>query len=197
MVGYAVNTLEQNLPIMDSSGASQSFADLANAHLDAAYNLARWLTRDPALAEDVVQDAMVRGLTYFGSFRGDNGRAWLLQIVRNVAVGRLQARKGAPVSLDQPDADSEQADRVAALVDEDPGPEESLERSEQRRAVAECVKLLPLDLRECLVLREWEDLSYKEIARIVDAPIGTVMSRLWRARQVLSQSLAERLEVAT
>ena len=159
-----------------------SFEAIATTHLDAAYSLARWLTRDAVLAEDVVQDAMVRALTYFGGFRGDNPRAWLLQIVRNVALGKLGARP-EPVSIDavKPASGESLAD---TLIDGADGPDATLEREQDRRRVSELLSRLPLELRECLVLREIEDCSYKEIARIVDAPIGTVMSRLWRARRM-------------
>jgi len=170
-----------------------SFEALVVAHLDAAYNLARWLARDATLAQDIVQDAMVRALTYFSTFRGENPRGWLLQIVRNVALGEIDKRKRATVSIDSPALHSEAA-TDAALIDSAMGPEEAAHRADDERRVSECVARLPLELRECLVLREWEDLSYKEIARIIDAPIGTVMSRLWRARQLLAESLGEVLE---
>jgi RNA polymerase sigma-70 factor (ECF subfamily) len=161
-----------------------SFEVIATTHLDAAYSLARWLTRDAVLAEDVVQDAMVRALTYFGGFRGDNPRAWLLQIVRNVALGKLGARPN-PVSIDE--AKSSSGESLAdTLPDGGDGPDATLEREQDRRRVSQLLNRLPIELRECLVLREIEECSYKEIARIVDAPIGTVMSRLWRARQMLS-----------
>jgi RNA polymerase sigma factor (sigma-70 family) len=168
-----------------------SFEVIATTHLDAAYSLARWLTRDAALAEDVVQDAMVRALTYFSGFRGDNARAWLLQIVRNVALGKLRTRP-EPVSIDAVQGSSGES-LAQTLADGADGPEAALEREQDRRRVGELLNRLPVELRECLVLREIEECSYKEIARIVDAPIGTVMSRLWRARQMLSD-LAGRQE---
>jgi RNA polymerase sigma factor (sigma-70 family) len=177
-----------------SSDSSDSFAALAQANLDAAYNLARWLTRDAQAAEDVVQDAMVRALTYFSSFRGENARAWLLQIVRNVALGRLSNAKNSAVSLDALAADSEGASNPA-LIYSGSTPEEAAGQADQERRINECVAQLPVELRECLVLREWEDLSYKEIARVIDAPVGTVMSRLWRARQLLAQQLGVVLEL--
>jgi len=161
-----------------------SFEVIATTHLDAAYSLARWLTRDSGLAEDVVQDAMVRALTYFSGFRGDNPRAWLLQIVRNVALGKLRPRS-APVSIDSTEASSGES-LAETLTDGADGPETTLEREQDRRRVGELLDRLPIDLRECLVLREIEECSYKEIAHIIDAPMGTVMSRLFRARQMLS-----------
>lgn len=166
-----------------------SFEVIATTHLDAAYSLARWLTRDSVLAEDVVQDAMLRALTYFAGFRGENPRAWLLQIVRNVALGKLGARV-EPVSLDSPEASSGES-LADTLTDGADGPDTALEREQDHRQVNELLNRLPVELRECLVLREIEDCSYKEIARIIDAPIGTVMSRLWRARQMLGDLVDE------
>jgi RNA polymerase sigma-70 factor (ECF subfamily) len=161
------------------------FATLAEAHLDSAYSLARWLVRDAALADDVVQDAMMRALRYFGGFRGENPRAWLLQIVRNVALTRL---KGS--------AEPTPAEGSAAEVSNDSsdGPEATLMREDDERVLQKLLAALPVELRECLVMRELEELSYKEIARIIDAPIGTVMSRLWRGRKLLAEA-AGALEV--
>jgi RNA polymerase sigma-70 factor (ECF subfamily) len=180
-------------PLNRPSENTASFEALVTAHLDAAYNLARWLARDATLAQDIVQDAMVRALTYFSTFRGDNPRAWVLQIVRNVALGEIDKRKRATVSLDTRAPNAEAATDMA-LIDSSIGPAEAAERADDERRVSECVARLPLELRECLVLREWEDLSYKEIAHVIEAPIGTVMSRLWRARQLLAESLGEGLE---
>jgi RNA polymerase sigma-70 factor (ECF subfamily) len=173
-------------PLSRPSESAASFEALVAENLDAAYNLARWLTRDTTLAQDVVQDAMVRALKYFSTFRGENARAWLLQIVRNVALGKIDGRQRATVSIDTA---SSQAITDPALIDPASGPEETLSRADDERHVSACVARLPLELRECLVLREWDELSYKEIARVINAPIGTVMSRLWRARQLLAESL--------
>jgi RNA polymerase sigma-70 factor (ECF subfamily) len=157
------------------------FAGVALPHLDAAYNLARWLVRDRAAAEDVVQDAMLRALTYFASFHGDNPRAWLLRIVRTVAYSRLAAgRQRAEEPLDL-----EPAGRHAQLPDPGAGPEAALAQHERGEALHRALAALPAELRECLVLRELEELSYRDIARITGVPVGTVMSRLFRARQAL------------
>ena len=158
-------------------------------HLDAAYNLARWLVRDATLAQDVVQDAAVRALGYFGSFRGGDARAWLLRIVRNAAYTALAARKrGGAASLDAEGAD----DELAALQVQDPAddPETALARREDVAQLNQALAALPLELRECLVLRELQELSYKEIGHVTGVPVGTVMSRLWRARQALMHSQA-------
>ena len=157
-----------------------SFEQVVLPHLDAAYNLARWLVRDPSLAEDIVQDAVLRALQYFASFRGDSGgRAWLLQIVRNAAYAAVKARRiGPDIPLD---ADT----TVMELPDPGPGPEALLAQRQDLEQLDQALAALPMDLRECLILCELEQLSYKDIARVTGVPIGTVMSRLWRARQAL------------
>ena len=161
-----------------------SFGELALPHLDAAYTLARHLVRDATVAEDVVQDAFVKALTYFGSFRGENFRAWLLRIVRNAAYDQLRAsRGGIDVSLD--------ADDAFDPPDPAEGPEATLSRKQDARRLADALAALPVTLRECLVLREIEELSYHEIGQVTGVPIGTVMSRLWRARRLLLQTRAE------
>lgn len=163
------------------AGDEAEFARLALPHLDAAYNLARWLLRDPVAAEDAVQDALVRALTYFASFRGGNPRAWLLQIVRNAAYDRLAAAARArevPLSVFD-DADET---TMADLADD---PEAALSRAQDRAALATALAALPAELRECLVLRELEEMSYRDIAQVSGVPVGTVMSRLWRARRAL------------
>jgi RNA polymerase sigma-70 factor, ECF subfamily len=162
--------------VPDPSDA-QAFARVALPHLDAAYNVARWLLRDPTLAEDVVQDAMLRALTYFASFRGDNPKAWLLQIVRTTAYTKLAARRDTAETPLDPD--------IAELLDPADDPEAALVRRERSETLAAALAALPPELRECLVLHELEEMSYRDIARITGVPLGTVMSRLWRARQAL------------
>jgi RNA polymerase sigma factor (sigma-70 family) len=169
---------------MPPSSRDDTFERVVLPHLDAAYNLARWLMRDPEAAADVLQEAMVRALTYFSSFKGVNPRAWLLQIVRNTAYGsRALSRGMATVPLDDDDGASE-------LADDADDPETALMRTRESRQVRALVAELPVELREALVLREFEELSYKEIAEATQTPIGTVMSRLWRARQLLARAAA-------
>jgi RNA polymerase sigma factor (sigma-70 family) len=170
---------------MDSDDA---FAAVALPHLDAAFNLARWLTGSAADAEDVVQEAMVRALTYFPGFRGGSSRAWILQIVRNTAYGTLEARRGERMagrtSLDE-------AGGIEGIPDLADDPEKSLILADDLSRIDGLIERLPLELRETLVLRELEELSYREIAHVTAVPIGTVMSRLWRARKMLVRAAAE------
>ena len=167
------------------SSRDDSFERVVLPHLDAAHNLARWLMRDREAAEDVLQEAMVRALSYFASFKGINPRAWLLQIVRHTAYGSMALNRGVetvPIT-------DESGDTVAAeLVSADDNPEIALLRSRESRQVRDLIAALPVELREALVLREFEECSYKEIAETTQTPIGTVMSRLWRARQLLARA---------
>jgi RNA polymerase sigma-70 factor (ECF subfamily) len=155
-------------------------------HLDAAYNLARWSVQDPTLAEDVVQDSALRALRYFASFRGGDGRAWILRIVRNTAYEYLKQRSArTEVSLG---GSTDQADALGFGMDvPDPGPDPEAQYAElqNRERLTSALAALPIEQRECLVLFELEQLSYKNIARITQVPIGTVMSRLSRARSAL------------
>ena len=168
-------------------GSENVFAAVALPHLDAAFNLARWLTGSRADAEDVVQEAMVRALTYFPTYRGGSGRAWILQIVRNTAYGALKARRGERMAgytgLDEPGA-------IEAVPDPTDDPEKALIMSDDLARIDALIAGLPLELRETLVLRELEELSYRDIAQVTSVPIGTVMSRLWRARRMLTQAAA-------
>jgi RNA polymerase sigma-70 factor (ECF subfamily) len=164
------------------------FEQVMLPHLDAAHNLARWLVRDPSVAEDVVQDAYERAYKYFASFRGGSGRAWLLQIVRNAAYSTLKAeRRGMEVSLSSGTGVDDEDSVDMDIPDSSPGPEATLAQRQDIAALDEALDALPVAWRECLILREVEALSYKEMARIMDVPVGTVMSRLARARQALQR----------
>jgi len=158
------------------------FEDLVLPHLDAAYNLARWLARDTHDAEDVVQDACVRALKYVGSVHGGDARAWLLTIVRHAFYDWCRRNRPVEIARDDGSAIDAAVDHVSV------GPEQAALRSSDSRTLAEAVAALPLAYREVLVLRELEELSYKDIARVLDIPIGTVMSRLARARGLLQRS---------
>ena len=157
---------------------SARFAQAVLPHLDAGYNLARWLTRDAQDADDVVQDACVRALRYLDSLRGNDGRAWFLTIVRRTFydwLARNHVATGEPADVEE-------------IADMSSDPEETAIRQGELRALGDALATLPLVYREVLVLRELEELSYKEIARIADIPVGTVMSRLARARNLLRRS---------
>jgi len=158
------------------------FEELVLPHLDAGYNLARWLTRHVNDAEDVVQDACVRALKYAGSLRDGDARAWFLTIVRHAFYDWCKRNRPADIVRDDGSAIDMVADDSAME------PEQVALRSSESRMLADAVAELPLVFREVLILRELEELSYKEIARIVDIPIGTVMSRLARARGLLQRS---------
>ena len=149
--------------------------------MDAAYNLARWLTRNDQDARDVVQESMLRAFRFFDGLRGD-ARPWLLALVRNACMSWLKANRPAELAGYDPAA------AELEVADEDT-PETLALRALDRRVLNEALAALPAHFREALILREMEDLSYKDIARITGAPIGTVMSRLSRARQLLAASL--------
>jgi RNA polymerase sigma-70 factor (ECF subfamily) len=170
---------EQSKP---DGAAAERFRAVMLPHLDAAYGFARWLTRDPVVAQDVAQEAMLRALRYFHAFRGGEARPWLLRIVRNTWTD-MRAKNGGTQPLDEIE------DRAA----EGPDPEQSAEAGDRRRHVAAALAALPAEAREILVLREIEDCSYKHIAAVLDLPIGTVMSRLARAREKLAAELRGRL----
>ena len=149
--------------------------------MDAAYNLARWLTRNDQDARDVVQESMLRAFRFFDGLRGD-ARPWLLALVRNACMSWLKANRPAELAGYDPAAPE------LEVADEET-PETLALRALDRRVLNEALAALPAHFREALILREMEDLSYKDIARITGAPIGTVMSRLSRARQLLAASL--------
>ena len=162
------------------------FELLAMPHLDAAYNLARWLTHNDDDARDVVQEALMRAMRYINGFRGDGARAWLLQIVRNTCYTWLKEnRPVGKVVLD--DSDDAWQDFPGPASEE---PHVAAVRNADRARMNEAISALPVAYREVLVLRELEDFSYGDIARIAEIPVGTVMSRLSRARGLLKAALA-------
>src|SRR4051794_23819181 len=164
---------------------TRRFELLAMPHLDAAFNLARWLTGNATDAEDVVQDAYLRAFRYFDSFRGDNFRVWLLTIVRNSFLTWVQDNRSGRLLFEPAVTDIAGAD---SWPDPAPGPEAMLLEQVDRDTLTTLVSQLPAEYREVLILREIEDLSYKEIAEVAGAPIGTIMSRLARARQSLRKA---------
>ncbi len=169
---------------------AQRFAALALPHLDAAYGFARRLTRDDSEAQDVTQEAFLRAWRYFETFRGPDARPWLLSIVRNTFMSHRQARGVPMADLDHADAALDVVlAGTEALAAVPATPEKTLLEADTRRSVMAALDALPQAAREVLVLREIEDLSYKRIATILDVPIGTVMSRLARARAALAAEI--------
>ena len=163
---------------------SRVFEEVVLPHLDAAFNYARWLTKSDADAEDVVQDAAVRALRFFSTLRNDDARSWLLTIVRNTWNARFSkvgsADQHAVLDDMKDDRPDEQLDPEALVMQR-----QTIER------VQRAIEGLPMDFREVIVLRELEGLSYKEIAAVIAAPIGTVMSRLARGRERLLAIMAD------
>ena len=168
---------------MPDQKGSWDFGQEVLPHLDAAYNLAHWLTRNAHDAEDVVQEAYVRALRYFGAYRGGNARAWILRIVRNTCFNWLQENRASQSATEFDEN----------LFGPDPrtlNPEEALLQSASDKVLRQALVGLPLIFREVLILREFDGMSYREIAEVTGMPPGTVMSRLSRARDGLRQSLA-------
>ncbi len=158
-------------------------------HLDAGYNLARWLLRDDSAAEDAVQDASMRAMRYIDSCLGDDARPWWLGIVRKTCFTVLERRRNGPVWVEFDDALFE-----TTLAAAEPGasqPEAEVQRRRSRVLIDTAIRALAPPLREVIVLREFEELAYADIAKIVDVPVGTVMSRLSRARDKLRGVLSQ------
>jgi RNA polymerase sigma-70 factor, ECF subfamily len=173
------------------------FEQLAVPHLEAAYNLAFWLVRSRPDAEDVVQDAYLRAFRAFDNLRGEDIRPWLLAIVRNVAYRWLSERRrgGNVVSLDESFGSNPSGTAGAPdIAADEPTAEEGLIRNAERDYVLRGLAELPPAFREIVVLREIEGLSYKDIAQVTGAPIGTVMSRLARGRTELRKVLSRLIE---
>ena len=157
-------------------------------HGTAAYNLARWLSRNEADARDIVQESFARALQYFGGFRGGDARSWLLRIVRNTASTWLSARPPtAPADQEETAELLEPAPGSGMMRDADPL--RAVISQDEARSLRQAIAQLPVAYREVLVLREFEDLPYRQIAAIVGCPIGTVMSRLARARDELGVTM--------
>jgi RNA polymerase sigma factor (sigma-70 family) len=167
--------------------ARQLFDSRVLPHLDAAYNLARWLLRDEQAAEDAVQEASMRAFRYIDSLRGDDARPWLLGIVRNTCFTMLERQRNGPDMVEFDDAEFEAAQGAAERIRSDPLA--LLQRQRTRATIDAAIRALSPALREVIVLREFEALEYAEIAKIAAVPIGTVMSRLSRAREKLRGAL--------
>jgi RNA polymerase sigma factor (sigma-70 family) len=171
---------------MEEQTSPGNFENSVLPHLDAAYNLARWLTRNDQDAEDMVQEAYLRAFRFFGGFRGEDARAWLLKIVRNTCYTQLQNNRPQELATT---FDEE----IHSEDDGSMNPETLLLRSADRQSLRHALEELPVNFREVLVLHELEGLSYSEIAEVSNIRLGTVMSRLSRARERLRQSLTSLL----
>jgi RNA polymerase sigma-70 factor (ECF subfamily) len=167
---------------MDPARKLALFEQNVVPHLNAAYNLARWLTRNGPDAEDLVQEAYLRAFRSFETFEGQDGRAWLLTVVRNTCFTWLK-KKGdqSTVEFDE---------QMHSAAGESPDAESVLLNEAALGSLNDCLAALPLEFREVIILRELEELSYKEISGIARVPVGTVMSRLARGRKRLQQCLA-------
>ena len=174
---------------MALSEKTRQFEALVVPHVDAAYNLARWLLRDEHSASDAVQDACLRALRFFDHLKGEDARPWLLAIVRNCCYSMLSKRhkSGESVEFDE-DRDSEFA---ASAISDSGNPETRLSRKMDSARLDDAIARLPAVYREVIVLREMEELAYEEVAQIANIPVGTVMSRLSRARALLRARLVD------
>ena len=172
---------------MTTRETTRRFEEQILVHLDSAYNLARWITRDAATAVDAVQDGCLRAFRAFDQMQGPNARAWFLAVIRNACVDVLREQRGRAVEeeYDEDLHGSGDAPAAAASIT----PEDIAARASDARWLRGCIDELPREYREVIILRELEELSYKEISAIVDIPIGTVMSRLARARDLLQRRM--------
>jgi RNA polymerase sigma factor (sigma-70 family) len=166
--------------VQDSNKQSR-FEFLVVPHLPAAYNLARWLTRNDHDAEDVVQESYLRAFRFFEGFHGTDGRSWILAIVRNACYTWLQQNRPRQVASE---------DEMEDVQDTSPNPEALHLADLDRQLLRQAIENLPEEFREAIILRELEGLSYKEMSAVTGAPLGTVMSRLARARHRLEKALA-------
>jgi RNA polymerase sigma-70 factor, ECF subfamily len=168
---------------VDDQERAKAFEKNVLPHLDAAYNLARWLAGNDHDAQDVAQEASLRAFRFFGTFRGENARAWLLSIVRNTFYTWLRKNRPPETTVEMNEATLELEDHS---VNADAVNPQFTDADAVRRAIAD----LPIEFREIVILREMEGFSYKEIADLSEVPMGTVMSRLARARKLLQKRLA-------
>ena len=176
---------------MTEQNRAEQFQRAVLPHLNAAYNLARWLCRNDHDAEDIVQEATLRAFRFFDGFHGEDARAWLLAIVRNTTYTWLQQNRGheSNTSFDEEFHSLQEGGSVTLLNQADSNPEAILARDDDKGLVNRALEMLPVEFREVLVLRELEELSYKEISSVAGIPMGTVMSRLARARRLLGECL--------
>lgn len=188
---HVADTQAKATPHMPEPTDIRHFEATILTHLDAAFNLSRWLMGDEAAAEDAVQDACLRAQRFFGSMSGPNAKAWFMTVVRNTCLDHLRDRKRRSVE-DSYDEDIHGDVGGIAYASPDGQVASAADASWVRAAIA----ALPTDYREVIVLRELEEMSYKEISAVVKVPIGTVMSRIARGRDLLAQRLKADLKKA-
>ena len=181
---------------MNENERAASFEQVAMPHLDAAYNLARWLSGNDHDAQDVTQEAMLRALRFFDGFRGGDARTWLLTIVRNTYYSHWRRARGRDETTEFDEELYSMGDETQRLAAHGANPEHIYARTQDVRLLDRALEEIPAEFREALVLREIEDLSYKEISGVLAVPMGTVMSRISRGRQLLRAAF-ERLSAGT
>jgi RNA polymerase sigma-70 factor (ECF subfamily) len=181
--------IDNGEPRLPNSSKRAQFERVVLPHLNAAYNLARWLTRNDHDAQDVLQESSMRAYQYLDGFRGDSAKSWLLTIVRHTCYSWLEKNRPAALTMEFDEqlhsADGPHANNGAPAD----GPEALLQQKQEQSQVQRWLEELPVEFREVVVLRELEGLSYKEIGEIAAIPIGTVMSRLSRGRNLLLRRL--------
>ena len=175
-------------PALPRPARLEWFEEIVVPHLNAAYNLARWLMRNDDDAQDAVQEASLRAYRFFDGYRGGDPKSWLLAIVRNTCMTwRRRTQRGLSTVV---------FDETVHRAAHESTAEEQLVDADRRSALRDCIEGLPVDYREVLILREFEEMSYKQIAETAELPIGTVMSRLARARQRLEECVSGRRRAA-
>jgi RNA polymerase sigma factor (sigma-70 family) len=175
---------------LQEESKTAQFEAMALPHFGAAYNLARWLVRNDRDAEDVVQEAYLRAFRSFDGYRGGDSRSWLLTIVRNACYTWLQQNRSSQLN----DPIEDRLDEVGSSTE---NPETLLLQTANAQLVRQALEELPIEFREVVIMREMEDLSYKQISAIADLPIGTVMSRLARGRKRLRKLFQSRISKET
>jgi RNA polymerase sigma-70 factor (ECF subfamily) len=190
MTAFALTAVQKSTKpertAMDTASKQALFEQRILPHVNAAYNLARWLTRNEHDAEDLVQEAYLRAFRSIDTFEGQDGKAWLLAVVRNTCFTWLKKKGERPaVEFDE---------RMHSGADESPDAESMLLTEAALGSLNGCLEALPVEFREAIILRELEELSYKEISDIARVPVGTVMSRIARGRRRLQQCLSGALK---
>src|SRR6266481_308591 len=181
--------------LVDGKSKLARFEACALPHMDASYNLARWLARNDHDAEDIMQEAYLRAFRFFDGFRGTDARAWLLAIVRNTFYTWLTQNSARDLLMPfDEEIHGHTAEHGAISVAVITNPETLMLQQADQKLLRQALEAIPVEFREVVVLRELEDMSYKQIAEIINLPIGTVMSRLARGRKKLSECLAETIK---